>query len=71
MNYITLKTFLVYFFQLNFRNPWISDVWQSMFNCSSESACADKRLDLNEFQVDSKVDFVADAVRTFSDALER
>jgi hypothetical protein len=51
-------------------NPWINEVWRSKFKCLSDAACANKRIDWKD-QMDTKVDFVFDAVLVFSDALER
>ncbi len=52
-------------------NPWIGDVWESMCSVKNDSDCAKSALDLNDFQIDTKVDFVVDAVVMFSEALEK
>ena len=52
-------------------NPWSLEVWRSLFNCSDVDDCDRFRIDWAEFQLDTKVDFVVDAVLAFSDALER
>lgn len=55
--------------KLSYSNPWIEEVWKSIFNCTFD--CEGKRLDWKMFQLDSKVDFVVDTVLALSDAIER
>ncbi len=48
-------------------------MWKDIFDCDADSdrVCRERTLNLSEFQIDSKVDFVVDSVLLFSEALDR
>lgn len=49
--------------------PWLNELWQDM--CHDNETCLESPLDLGTFRIDSKVNFVIDAIMALSDALER
>ena len=47
------------------------EVWEDFYDCRNVVSCMQKPLDMSRFQIDTKTDFVIDAVLALSDALER
>lgn len=54
------------------KNPWLLELWSSVFNCSTLAECASFRVSsIKAFEVDTKANFVVEAVVTFSEAVEK
>ena len=52
------------------KNPWINEMWKDIFNCTVGPECERHHLNETDFQIDTKVNFVYEAVMTFSAAVE-
>jgi hypothetical protein len=55
-------------------NPWTKEIWRDHFHCDPDTnvTCANLRLDpSSNFYLDSKLEFVVEAVLLFSEAFER